>query len=424
MNGQTIIFVGMNYQITAKKYSGTILIPPSKSDSQRALLIASLGNGLSTLHNVGSSEDEKAMIENIQQIGATIEWIDKKTLKVQGGVNQHPIHEINCGESGLGLRLLTAIATLMSSPVKMVGSGSLLNRNHNFFERFFPQMNVEVVSNEGKLPITIKGPLHAGTFRVDGSESSQYISGLLIAFSQTEGQTSLIVENSSSTPYIDMTLQTLRHFGVKIGAENSIYVINGRQSIQPTDYTIDGDWSSASFWLVASALGLDISVDGLSMTSKQADKAILNAFISANCRVLNTENGIVIDGSNRTALDFDATNCPDLFPALATYSALTLGISKIKGVHRLANKESDRGKALVEEFQKLGVFIKIEGDYMLIEGGSKIKSATVHSHHDHRIAMCLAILGLVSQLEITIETAEAVGKSYPNFWSDLEQLSE
>lgn len=424
MNGQTIIFVGMNYQITAKKHSGTILIPPSKSDSQRALLIASLGNGLSTLHNVGSSEDEKAMIENIQQIGATIEWIDKKTLKVQGGVNQHPIHEINCGESGLGLRLLTAIATLMSSPVKMVGSGSLLNRNHNFFERFFPQMNVEVVSNEGKLPITIKGPLHAGTFRVDGSESSQYISGLLIAFSQTEGQTSLIVENSSSTPYIDMTLQTLRHFGVKIGAENSIYVINGRQSIQPTDYTIDGDWSSASFWLVASALGLDISVDGLSMTSKQADKAILNAFISANCRVLNTENGIVIDGSNRTALDFDATNCPDLFPALATYSALTLGISKIKGVHRLANKESDRGKALVEEFQKLGVFIKIEGDYMLIEGGSKIKSATVHSHHDHRIAMCLAILGLVSQLEITIETAEAVGKSYPNFWSDLEQLSE
>ncbi len=412
----------MNYQINTKTCSGTILIPPSKSDSQRALLIAALGNETSTLRNVGSSEDEKAMIENIQQLGATIAWTDDKTVCITGNFHNTNLNEINCGESGLGLRLLTAIAALKASPVKMVGSGSLTKRNHDFFERFLPAMNVQVVSNEGKLPITINGPLTAGNYSVDGSESSQYISGLLIAFSQTQGKTTLTVENSSSKPYIDMTLHTLNSFGVTIKEVNSIYEITGIQPIQPTDYTVDGDWSAASFWLVAASLGLDVHVKGLSMASKQADKAILNAFMTANCRILNTENGLFIDGANRTELNFDATDCPDLFPALATYGAFTPGISKIKGVHRLANKESDRGQALVEEFKKLGIAIKIEGDFMFIEGTSKINSAFVHSHHDHRIAMCLAIVGLVSGMKINIEHAEAVGKSYPDFWKDLEHL--
>lgn len=412
------------YKIASKTHQGTIHIPPSKSDSQRAILIAALGNETSVLRNIGKSDDELAMIENVQKLGAKTHWIDKKTLSVKGDFEQTFLSELHCGESGLGLRLMTAIASLKTNEVKLTGSGSLNRRNQSFFELFLPKMDVKVQLNEKKLPIMVKGPLKAGDYIVDGSESSQYISGLLIAFSQVQGVTTLKVENCSSKPYIDMTLHTLQCFGIRIEeTENAVYTIKGFQPIQKTDYTIDGDWSSASYWLVASALGLDIQVKGLSMSSKQADKAILNAFLTADCRVLNTTDGLKIDGKNRKPLNFDASDCPDLFPALATYGALTEGISKIKGVHRLKNKESNRGEALKKEFSKLGITIAIEEDYMLIEGKSSILSATVSSHNDHRIAMCLAIASMVSSVEISIEGANAVAKSYPGFWKDLESLS-
>lgn len=413
----------MNYTIKNKKYQGTIHIPPSKSDSQRAILIAALGNETSVLKNIGSSNDELAIIENAQKIGAEIQRIDQTTLSVKGNFGNVHLSELDCEESGLGLRLLTAVASLKEHPVKLNGSGSLNRRNQSFFERFLPQMGVKVVSNEGKLPVSVKGPITSGNYIVDGSESSQYISGLLIAFSQTKGTTTLKVENCSSKPYIDMTIHTLNRFGVQIDEiEYATYRINGIQPIHKTDYTIDGDWSAASYWLVASALGLNIQTKGLSMSSKQADKAILNAFMTANCRVMNLENGLLIDGKERHALDFDATNCPDLFPALTTYAALTEGISKIKGVHRLTNKESNRGEALKQEFEKLGIRLFIENDTLVIEGTTIIQSATVSSHSDHRIAMCLAIAGMAGNAEITIENAGAIGKSYPDFWKDMESL--
>lgn len=413
----------MNYAIKPKTYQGIIHIPPSKSDSQRAILIAALGNGTSVLINVGSSNDEMAMLANAEKLGAVITRIDEKTLSVAGNFDQTIVSELNCGESGLGARLLTPVATLKTQPVTLTGEGSLVRRDQTFFERFLPQMGVNVQLTNEKLPIRVSGPLKPGTYSVDGSESSQYISGLLIAFSQTEGTTLLQVENSTSKPYIDMTLHTLKSFGVHIEEEEKeIYKITGKQPITEASYTIDGDWSSASYWLTAAALGMKISVQGLSLSSKQADKAILNAFMLAGCRILNTENGLKIDGTDRKPLDFNATDCPDLFPALTTYAALTPGLSRIKGVHRLANKESNRGKALQQEFTKLGVAIRVEEDTMFIEGVETLLPAVVSSHNDHRIAMCLAIASIGGRVELTIEQADAVGKSYPDFWEDLEAL--
>lgn len=413
----------MNYAIKPKTYQGIIHIPPSKSDSQRAILIAALGNGTSVLINVGSSNDEMAMLANAEKLGAVITRIDEKTLSVAGNFDQTIVSELNCGESGLGARLLTPVATLKTQPVTLTGEGSLVRRDQTFFERFLPQMGVNVQLTNEKLPIRVSGPLKPGTYSVDGSESSQYISGLLIAFSQTEGTTLLQVENSTSKPYIDMTLHTLKSFGVHIEEEEKeIYKITGKQPITEASYTIDGDWSSASYWLTAAALGMKISVQGLSLSSKQADKAILNAFMLAGCRILNTENGLKIDGTDRKPLDFNATDCPDLFPALTTYAALTPGLSRIKGVHRLANKESNRGKALQQEFTKLGVAIRVEEDTMFIEGVETLLPAVVSSHNDHRIAMCLAIASIAGRVELTIEQADAVGKSYPGFWEDLEAL--
>lgn len=413
----------MNCTIKNKTYRGVVHIPPSKSDSQRAILIAALGNESSVLRNAGTSDDELAMVENARKLGAEIDWTDKKTLCVKGDFLQTSFSELHCGESGLGFRLLTAVAALKPTTVMLKGTGSLVNRDQSFFEKFLPEMGVKVVSNNGKLPVAVTGPLKSGNYSVDGSDSSQYISGLLIAFSQTEGKTLLTVENCMSKPYIDMTMHTLRNFGVEIDeVGTAVYEIKGLQTIRQTDYTVDGDWSSASYWLTASALGLDISVNGLSMSSRQADKAILNAFMTAGCRVMNTDRGVYIDGTKRKPLNFDATNCPDLFPALAVYAALTEGISVIKGVHRLANKESNRGEALKQEFEKLGVTIRIEDDTMLIEGRGRLRAATVFSHHDHRIAMCMAIAAIAGKVEVSIENAEAVGKSYPRFWNDLELL--
>lgn len=413
----------MEYTIKPQTYQGIIHIPPSKSDSQRAVLIAALGNQTSVLSNVGRSNDETAMLANAEKLGAVITRIDEKTLSVTGNFDQTVFSELDCGESGLGARLLTPVASLKVQEVHLKGKGSLLQRNQTFFERFLPQMGVDVELTDGKLPIRVSGPLQSGTYIVDGSESSQYISGLLIAFSQTEGATRLQVENSTSIPYIDMTLHTLRSFGVNIrNTEKGMYEIEGKQTITGTNYTIDGDWSSASYWLAAAALGMEVSIQGLSLASKQADKAILNAFMLAGCRILNTENGLKIDGTDRKPLNFDATDCPDLFPALTTYAALTTGISRIKGVHRLANKESNRGEALQQEFAKLGVVIQVEEDTMLIKGTETVLPAVVSSHNDHRIAMCLAIASIAGGVELTIEQADAVGKSYPGFWDDLEAL--
>lgn len=413
----------MDYKIKKVNYSGTIFIPPSKSDSQRALLIAALGDGTSILRNVGISKDELAMIQNIQLLGASVSWLDDTTLSVKGNFKNTHFSTLNCGESGLGLRLLTSISCLKENKISLSGSGTLLQRDQSFFNTFLPKMGILVSDNNGKLPLTVLGPLKSGEYTVDGSVSSQYISGLLIAFSQTQGKTDLKVENCTSKPYIDMTVSTLDNFGVTLQElEGEHYLIEGKQQISETDYTIDGDWSAASYWLVASALGLDVFVKGLSLDSKQADKQILEAFTAANCRIDHSENGLKIDGKNRTPLDFDATNCPDLFPALVTYAALTKGVSKIKGVHRLMNKESNRAEALLKEYKKLGIDLHIENDTMFITGSIIASATTVYSHNDHRIAMSIAITSIISGTENRISSSDAVKKSYPNFWKDLESL--
>lgn len=412
----------MEYQLAVGKYAGKIVVPASKSDAQRALLIASLGNETSVLHGVGQSKDERSILHCIEQMGAIINKQSPSVISIQGNFQYSNFSNLNCGESGLGLRMLTSICSLKHRPITIDGEGTLKTRNQNFFNQFLPQFGVKIQSNDARIPIQVEGPLKPGEYVVDGSESSQYISGLLIALSQIEGDSVLEVKNLTSRPYVDMTIQTLQKFGVEIQeTKPAIFNILGNQIIKGIEYTVDGDWSSASFWLVASALGLDIKVSGLSMGSKQADKAILNALMLANCRINLSDEGIAIEGKDRKSVEFDATHCPDLFPALTTYAALTKGTSRIKGVHRLMNKESNRAEALISEFGKLGVQLFIEEDTLVIEGENGLKSVRVDAHNDHRIAMCLAIAGIVSKNELIISGAESVEKSYPSFWEDLEK---
>ncbi len=408
--------------------SGNITIPASKSDSQRAILCAALAVGTSRLSGIGKSDDEIAMLRAVEQMGAVIQnenenENERGNVVLITGIKKLPEGlTLSAGESGLGLRLLTCVSASFDQKVMLTGRGSLLLRPMNFFDTVLPRFGCTVSTNEGFLPIEIQGPLTGTTTQVDGSMSSQFISGLLMALPRSKEPSSLEVIDMKSGPYIQMTLHTLSQFGIVIGNETNRFRIPGNQHYLATDYSVEADWSSASYWLVAAALGHPVSVSGLNMRSLQADKALLRALMNAGCRVLFDENEIRVDGSALRSFEFDATDCPDLFPALVVLAAKCNGISEIKGVHRLVHKESDRGKALRTEFGKMGLKIDLENDRMLIHGTGKLQGAEVDSHHDHRIAMCLGIAGSIANGVTILTNADSVSKSYPGFWECFKSL--
>lgn len=413
----------MNQLISFCNLKGEIVAPSSKSDGQRAILAAGLSKETTVLYRTGESDDEMAMLRNILQLGADLGFVQEDVMEVKG-IQQFPTKaELNAGESGLGMRLITGVCAGQEGEFTIIGEGSLLKRPQLFFEQHLTQMGVRVVSNDGFLPITVQGPMIGGKVEIDGSASSQFLSGMLMSLPLIEQDSTLIVHNLKSIPYVQMTLNTLKSFGIEVEHENfERFSIKGNQSYACTDYTVEGDWSSASYWLVASALGHEISISGLNLESAQADKALLKVLMDANCIVNLEENALSIDGSNRIPFTVDATHSPDLFPALVTLAAFCDGISTISGVHRLKNKESDRGIVLQQEFGKLGLKIELIGDEMLVHGGSELTAAHVDSHNDHRIAMCLAIAGSMLKGETIISGAEAVSKSYPGFWDDFGKV--
>ncbi len=414
----------MKKTVSPGEYAGIIQIPSSKSDTQRAILSAALCKGTSILCNIGNSNDELAMLQAVQKLGAQVINLESNKTEITG-IQKFPADaKLDMHESGLGFRLITNVCAAHSGKFEISGSGSLANRPMHFFEEILPQFGSKVNSQNGYIPIEVEGSMHGSEISLDGSLSSQYLSGLLMALPLLENESRLNVQNLKSIPYVQMTINTLSQFGIEIQHQNfEQFVIAGKQKYLPTQYEIEGDWSAASYWLVASALGQEIQVSGLSLTSLQADKAILKAFEAANCKVLFTDKNISIDGIECKSFQFDATHCPDLFPALATFAALCDGRSDIKGISRLKHKESDRGEVLKSEFEKLGVNIVLNEleDTMHIYGKDSIEGGNVNSHNDHRIAMCLAIAGMFSESDMVVDDAQSVAKSYSNFWESLEQ---
>lgn len=405
------------------KLAGCMVVPPSKSDAQRAILCAALAEGTSFILNPGKSKDVLSMLTAVQSLGAEINE-NEREIQIKGFVLEEKNVLLNIGESGLALRLLTPVCSALGGSYNLSGEASIVRRQHRFFEQYLSGKSLVITSNEGRLPIRLTGRLSCGRYEVDGSESSQFISGLLMALPLLDGVSELYVNQLKSRPYVEMTLHTLHAFGIQIERITDYsYRIPGGQRYQACQYTVEGDWSSASYWIVASALGHAIKLSGLKLDSIQADQSILRA-IEATGGVwrINELNELEIIDSKLRAFHFDATDCPDLFPALVTLAAFCDGVSVVKGVSRLSNKESNRGEVLQSEFSKLGVRIELEVDEMIIHGGEGIKSGVVNSHGDHRIAMCLAIAGSLIKNGVEIEQADVVDKSYPNFWSDLQAL--
>ncbi len=422
----------MQVTITPSVLRGSVTAPASKSAMQRACAAALLKGGETVLHNPGISNDDKAALEIIQQLGATVTQ-NADTITIQSKGIQPIANEIHCGESGLSVRLFTAIAAISNQPITITGSGSLLKRPLEFFNEVFPQLGVQCDSNNGLLPLKIKGPLVPQNIEVDGSLSSQFLTGLLFAYSASgASNVTITVKNLNSKPYIDLTLRVMEDFGLPLPVNDDYKSFHFRSKAEtkmasdPLHYSVEADWSGAAFLLAAGAITKSyrsVSIAGLDIYSIQADKAFLQALFQAEAKISITEECIEVSQSRLKAFHFNAIHCPDLFPPLVALAAYCDGISVIEGVHRLTHKESNRAITLQKEFGKMGVEIKLQDDLMIVEGGAIIKAANVHSHHDHRIAMACAVAALGAEGDVTIDVAEAVNKSYPHFWEHLQQLS-
>ena len=421
----------MTITISPSAISGKIKVPPSKSSMQRACAAALLTPGTTIIDNFGNSNDEQAAMNIITKLGATINKVsDKMAVTSSDYIFRSAFTEknilVNCGESGLSMRMFAPIAALFNYDITFTGEGSILKRPMNFFDETLPTLGVEIHSNQGKLPITLRGPLQPKNIKVDGSMSSQFLTGLLFAYAKAcTAPVSIKVENLQSRPYIDLTVSVLKHFGFQVSNENyETFTLHPREPApaHSIKYTVEGDWSNAAFLLVAGAISGEIILTRTNLNSSQGDKNIMEALYDCGAMVHIHKDEITVKKDQLKAFNFDATHCPDLFPPLVALAAYCKGITTIKGVNRLLHKESNRALTLRDEFKKMNVPIELNGDVMAIHGGKEIKGAKVSSHNDHRIAMACAVAALSAKGNTIIESADAVKKSYPDFFKNLKEL--
>jgi len=411
----------LQIRIKGSQVAGKIPAPASKSYTQRLLAASLLARGTSVIHHPSKSADGLAALEVIRQLGATIKQVDNQ-WSIKGGLN--PMQQkLDCGEAGLSIRMFPAIAAMTAKPMILTGSGSLLSRPVQMVVDALSQLGVQCQSQNGLPPLWIRGPLKGGTVRIDGTLSSQLLTGLLLALPAVKPDSVIEVTNLQSTPYIDMTLEILRLFGVEIENQNyARFIIKGGQSYRAIESVVEGDWSGAAFMLVAGAIAGKVTVSRLNPSSLQADRRILEALEAAGAQVSVAVDEVTVERKELKPFVFDATHCPDLFPPLVALAAHCKGSSQILGVGRLKHKESNRAQVLKDELGKMGVPIRFDTHQMYINGAVKLRPAEVDPHGDHRMAMAAAITALPGNVDLTITGAECISKSYPEFYDDLKQI--
>ncbi|MDR0509842.1 MAG: 3-phosphoshikimate 1-carboxyvinyltransferase [Rikenellaceae bacterium] len=430
----------MIVRIGPSPVAGSIAAPTSKSFAQRAIAAALLAGGQSVLRAVEPSGDVSAALDAARALGTAVGAqgvasvgssvgaagaadVGGDTYNITGGLSPDAA-TVNIGESGLSARLFIPVAALCDREITVTGRGSVLSRPFGMVEAPLRSLGVEVRTSEGRLPVVLRGPLRGGEAAVDGSVSSQFITGLLTALPVASGDSVLRVSALNSRPYINMTLDVLSQFGISVEHNDfREFHIRGGQRYRPTDYRVEGDWSGASTLLVAGAVGGEICATNLNVASQQADAAILEALRLCGASVFLGSDSVRVVRNELRAFEFDATHCPDLFPALVALAASCTGVSVLRGASRLAHKESDRAAALAAEFGRMGIAIDLsQPDVMRVTGGL-MHGAELDSHNDHRIAMAVAVAALNARGQTTIARAEAVEKSYPAFWNVLKNIT-
>ncbi|HVN59356.1 MAG TPA: 3-phosphoshikimate 1-carboxyvinyltransferase [Bacteroidales bacterium] len=411
----------MTAKVSAGEIDGKVVAPASKSAMQRYVAAALLARGESVISVSSFCDDIMAALSIARSLGAGIN-IRGTNVTIKGGFN--PISgEVSCGESGLSARMFTPIAALHNGTVVINGRGSVLKRPLGMIEKPLADLGVSVVTNKGYLPVSVTGPVRGGKITADGSVSSQFITGLLMALPCAERDSVLSVINLASKPYIDLTLGILEEFGIKVVNDNySSFIIGGNQEYKAGRFSVEGDWSGGAFLLVTGAIGGKAEVSGLLTGSTQADRAVLNALELAGANVHLLEESIIVEKSSLRAFEFNLSDCPDLAPPLAVLAMGCKGRSVLTGTERLLAKESDRGRTLEESLGRIGGKIRNFGNRIEIEGVERLKGGKACSHNDHRIAMALASSAVLCDSEVIVEGMECINKSYPGFVDDFRKL--
>lgn len=409
--------------IKPQRLKGQVVAPPSKSVSHRAIICAGLCEAPSIIENIAYSEDIKATLEAMKPFGTNVEELGFEEGRVRLRIHnpkmrdyyrEHikPVHqntEIYCHESGSTARFMIPLFHLSESEVVFTGSKRLSERPYQPYYQIFEKQGIIFNTANGGLPLSVKGSLKPDQYHVVGNISSQFISGLMFVLPLLEGDSEIIIQPPlESRDYVDLTVACLERFGIHFELKSELhYMLRGNQSYKAADYSVEGDYSQAAFWLVAARIGNAVEVTGLEPNSKQADRAILKIL---ECQDVQKETSI------------DVSQFPDLVPILAVFCALTPGHWKIVNAGRLRIKESDRLKAIATELSKMGARISELEDGLEIIGVSKLRGAVVDSWNDHRIAMALAIAATCADGETLIIGAHCVRKSYPDFWSVYQSL--
>ena len=413
----------MKISVSPSKFKGSIIANPSKSVMQRAIALAALSEGETNIFNFDSSNDTMAALEVALAMGCSLEHYKDRINIINSNNSKKLASAIwNVGESGLSTRMFSPVAGLFDQDVTITGERSLLKRPMNSLIEGLTKLGLKVKHNNFHLPLEINGKISNFNLDLDLSSGSQVLTGLLIALSMTRKDSTIKVRNLASKPYIDLTLELLKDFGIEIINENyEVFHIAGNQKLERQEYFVEGDWSGAAFHLVGGAISGNAIISNLNSNSKQADRAILSVLEQVGAIVSTDYNSIKVKKNKLNPFNFDATDCPDLFPPLAVLAANCNDVCKIKGIHRLTHKESNRFLTLQQEFSKCGIKINSANDYMIIEPGNANEAVT-DSHNDHRIAMSMATLGITANGKITIENAECINKSYPNYFNDYVKL--
>jgi 3-phosphoshikimate 1-carboxyvinyltransferase len=410
----------MKKYVYPSKIGGTITAPASKSVMQRAIAAALLSDGESVISHPSFCDDSMAAMRVAEGLGASVERKSNEVI-IRGGINP-ATDTLNCGESGLCIRMFTPIAALTGKKMILIGEGSLTGRPVSGIENALEKLGVSIRSNGGLLPVEVSSILKGGVAEVDGSVSSQFLTGLLMALPLAEKDSIIKVADLKSREYIDITIDVLKKFGIKV--ENRGYKefrIHGGQRYIPAEIDIEGDWSGAAFLLCAGAIAGGVTVSGLNPESCQPDRAIITALRKSGADVKVDKKHVDVIPANLHGFEFDATECPDLFPPLAALAFYCKGESIIWGAGRLKHKESDRGSAIICEFKKMGGSVKIEKDCMIIRGSS-LTGAVIDPHGDHRMAMACTVAAMRSSGVVEISDAECINKSYNEFYDDMKKL--
>lgn len=401
----------MNITIQPTLLKGSINPPSSKSQAHRAVIAAALAGGVSTLGNLVQSQDMDATVRCMAALGGCTEQVSRGVVRVHGMGTCPPRNRempcFDCGESGSTLRFLIPVALALGGGGIFTGRGRLMERPQQPYFDIFEEKGIFYAQKDGVL--TVKGELKPGTYRLPGNVSSQFITGLLYTLPLLEGDSEILLTTPlESEGYVDMTLQVLAQFGIKVLRQETCFVVPGGQRYRSVDMDMEADWSQAAFWYAAAALGSGVEVLGMNEQSAQGDRVILPCY-----RELAAPGDV----------ELDVSQCPDLVPALAAMAAVRKGTTRITNAARLRMKESDRLAAVSDVLNKLGADVTEQTDGLVVVGRDRLEGGvSVDSYNDHRIAMMAAIATTRCERPVVVVGAQCVAKSYPDFWEDYEKL--